>query len=77
MAIKLGDVYKTPSDKFIKVTELKETGLHHFIEVMDNVKKKPIKEVRNKFGMITRRVKLVYSEETISTFKKLKPISDE
>jgi hypothetical protein len=74
MAIKLGDVYKTPSDKFLQVSLISETRCHHFIEVHDNVNRQPIPEQRNKFGHVTRRTSLVYSEEVIATFKKLNPI---
>ena len=74
MAVKLKDVYKTPSGKFLQVSLISETRCHHFIEVQDNVNRKPIPEQRNKFGHVTRRTNLVYSEEVIATFKKLNPI---
>lgn len=74
MAIEIKDVYKTPSGKFLQVVQIKESGFHHFIEITDNVNRIPVPELRNKFGHVTRRVKLVYSEETISTFKKLKSL---
>lgn len=69
MAVKLKDVYKTPSGKFLQVSQISETGCHHFIEVHDNVNRKPVLEQRNKFGHVTRRTKLVYSEEVIEHSK--------
>lgn len=72
MEIKKNEVFKTPSGKFLQVTETRESGLHHFIEIEDNVNRVPIPELRNSFGHVIRRNKLVYSEEVISTFKKLK-----
>jgi hypothetical protein len=72
--VAIGQVYKTPSGKFLQVLFVKESGLHHFIEIQDNLNRIPVPEQRNKFGHVTRRTNLVYSEETISTFKKLKPL---
>lgn len=74
MSIEIKQVYKTPSGKFLQVVLIKESGFHHLIEITDNVNRIPVPELRNKFGHVTRRVKLVYSEETISTFKKLKSL---
>lgn len=74
MAVKINDVYKTPSGKFLQAILISESGLHHFIEVQDNLTRIPVPEQRNKFGHVTRRTNLVYSEEIISTFKKLNPI---
>lgn len=74
MAIELNQIYKTKTGKFLKVVAVKESGLHHFIEVSDNINKIPVTEQRNNFGHVTRRVNLVYSEETISTFKKMKAL---
>ncbi len=72
--VEVGQVYKTPSGKFLQVVFVKESGLHHFVEIQDNVNRIPVPETRNKFGHVTRRVNLVYSEEIISTFKKLKSL---
>lgn len=72
--IKIKDVYRTPSGRFLQVVKISDSGLHHFIEVEDNIKRNPIQEQRNKFGHVTRRVNLVYTEEIIATFKKLQPI---
>lgn len=72
MEVKKNEVYKTQSGKFLQVVEVRESGLHHFIEIEDNVNRKPIPEQRNSFGHVIKRNKLVYSEETIASFKKLK-----
>ena len=72
--MKLYDVYKTPMCRFIQLVAIKDSGLHHFIEVSDNLNRKPIKEERNKSGHVTRRVNLVYTEEIIASFKKLQQI---
>jgi len=74
MAIELKQIYKTPMGKFLQVVAVKESGFHHFIEVSDNVNNTPVTEQRNSFGHVTRRVNPVYSEETISTFKKMKSL---
>lgn len=74
MAVQINQVYKTPSGKFLKVVLTTEAKFHHFIEVEDNVNRLPVPEKRNGFGHVTRRVNPVYSEETISTFKKMKSL---
>jgi len=74
MAVEKNQVYKTPSGKFLQVTLTSETGFHHFMEVSDNINRIPVPEKRNGFGHVTRRVNPVYSEETISTFKKMKSL---
>lgn len=74
MAVNLKEVYRTHSGKFLKVVLIRQSGLHHFIEVSDNVKKTPIPEKRNFAGHVVHRVNLVYSEETILTFKKMKAL---
>jgi hypothetical protein len=74
MSVEVNQVYKTQSGKFLQVSAVKESGLHHFIEIEDNVNRVPVPEVRNMSGHVTRRVKLVYSEEIISTFKKMKAL---
>jgi len=74
MAIKINDVYKTPSGRFLQAKLISETGCHHFIEVQDNLNRIPVPEQKDKFGRVIRRTSLVYSEETIATFKKLNPL---
>jgi hypothetical protein len=74
MNVQLKDVFKTPSGKFIELTKVSSTGLHHFIEVEDNLTRTPVPEQRNKFGHVIRRVNLQYSEETLSSFKKLESL---
>jgi len=67
-------VFKTESGRFLQVTEINENGLHHFIEVNDNISRVPVPERRNRAGHVTRRVSLVYSPEIVSTFKKMKAV---
>lgn len=74
MAIEVNQVYKTQNGKFLKVVAVKDSGFHHFQEVSDNVKQTPILERRNKLGHVTHRVKLVYGEEVISTFRKMQKL---
>lgn len=74
MAVKINDVYKTPSGKFLQVNLISETGCHHFIEIQDNLTRAPVPEQKDKFGRVIRRTNFVYSEETIATFKKLNPL---
>lgn len=74
MSVELKQVYKTPSGKFLQVIQVNECGTHILIEIEDNVNRKPLPERRNRAGHVTRRVKLLYSEETISTFKKMKSL---
>lgn len=74
MNLELKQVYKTPTGNFLQLVAIKESGSHHFIEVTDNVNRFPVLEKRNKAGHVTKRVKLVYTEETIATFKKLKAL---
>ena len=54
MEIKKNEVYKTQSGKFLQVVEVRESGLHHFIEIEDNVNRKPIPEQRNSFWTPTQ-----------------------
>jgi hypothetical protein len=74
MAIEINQVYKTLTGKFLQIVKLNESGFHNLIEVSDNVNKIPVKEKRNSFGHVTHRVDFKYSEETISTFKKMKAL---
>lgn len=74
MDIKKGDVYKTSDNTFLQVVSVHESKSHHFIEVKDNVNRTPVPELRNRSGHVTHRVNLVYSEETIATFKKMKSL---
>lgn len=74
MAVEINQVYKTITGLFIKLVAVKESGFHHFIEVKDNVNQVPVPEKRNRSGHVTRRVDLVYSEEVIATFKKMKAL---
>lgn len=69
MAISIDQIYQTPSGKLLKVVAVKESGCHHFVEI--DKKGKPKIEKRNSFGHVVRRPKVVYSEETIQSFKKL------
>ncbi len=68
------DVYKTQTGRFLQLVKINESGLHHFIEVDDNVNRIAVPEKRNGFGHVTRRVNLVYSEEIVATFKKMKSL---
>lgn len=70
MAVEKNQVYKTPSGKLLQVVEVRESGLHHFIQIDENGD--PVIEKRNSFGHVVHRAYLVYSEETIQSFKKLK-----
>lgn len=74
MDVKKNQIYKTKTGKFLKVVLVTDSKFHHFIEVVDNINQTPLKEIRNNAGHVTRRVKLEYSEEIISTFKKMKAI---
>lgn len=74
MAIELHQVYKTHSGRFLQVVQVNESGSHNLIEVSDNVNKIPVPESRNRSGHVTRRVNLIYSEETIYTFKKMQSL---
>lgn len=74
MSVELNQVYRTPSGKFLQLIQINDCGTHIMIEIEDNVNRKPIPEKRNRAGYVTRRVKLLYSEETISTFKKMKSL---
>ncbi|MFT5254429.1 MAG: hypothetical protein ACI87N_003499 [Flavobacteriales bacterium] len=74
MAVEINQVYKTSTGLFIRVVSVKESGFHHFIEVRDNVNQVPVPEIRNRSGHVTHRVNLVYSEEVISTFAKMKAL---
>jgi hypothetical protein len=70
MAIEKNQIYQTPSGKFLKVSEIKESGFHHFKEI--DKEGNHIEEKRNTFGVVVHRTDLVYSEETIRSFKKQK-----
>jgi hypothetical protein len=74
MAVELNQVYKTKTGKFLQVVFVADSGLHHFIEVSDNANRVPVPEKRNSSGHVTHRVKLVYSEETIASFRKMKSL---
>ena len=74
MAVELNQIYKTKTGKFLQVVFVAESGLHHFIEVSDNVNKIPVPEGKNRAGHVTHRVNLVYGEETIATFRKMKSL---
>lgn len=67
MAILKNQVYKTKTEKLLKVVEVRDSGSHHFQEVDTNGNE--VQEARNSFGHVVRRTKLVYSEETIQSFK--------
>ena len=67
-------VFKTQTGRFLQVTSINTSGLHHFIEVSDNVSRTPVPEIRNRAGHVTRRVNVSYLPETVSTFRKMKSL---
>jgi hypothetical protein len=67
MAILKNQVYKTQTGKLLKVVEVRESGSHHFIEI--DTDGNELLEKRNSFGHVVHRTKIVYSEETIQSFK--------
>lgn len=70
MAVLKNQVYKTKSGKLLQVVEVRESGFHHFIEIDKDGNIVP--EKRNSFGHVVHRSYLVYSQETIQSFKKQK-----
>lgn len=70
----VNQVFKTESGRFLQVTSINTSGLHHFIEVFDNMSRTPVPELRNRAGHVTRRVKVAYLAETVLTFKKMKAL---
>lgn len=70
MAIEKNQIFSTPSGRLLQVVEVRESGFHHLKEI-DHAGN-PVPEKRNTFGHVVHRAHLVYSEETIHSFKKLK-----
>jgi hypothetical protein len=70
MAVEKNQVYKTPSGRLLQVIEIRESGFHHFKEIDKHGN--TIQDKRNTFGHVVHRSHLVYSEETIHSFKKQK-----
>ena len=70
MAIEKNQIYKTPSGKLLKLTEVRESGFHHLKEI--DTDGNPVEEKRNRSGHVVYRTYFVYSEETIHSFKKQK-----
>lgn len=67
MAILKNQVYKTKTGKLLKVVKVTESGFHHLREV--DINGDDVKDKRNSFGHVVHRANLVYSEETIQSFK--------
>ena len=72
MNVELNQLYMTKSGKVLMVKSVNESGSHNLIEVVSQTDKTHVAEVKNKYGLVTRRTNLVYTEETISSFKKIK-----
>lgn len=70
MAIEKNQIYKTASGRLLQVSAVRESGFHHFKEI--DKEGNHIKEKRNTFGVVVHRSDLIYSEETIKSFKKQK-----
>lgn len=68
--IQLNQIYKTKSGKLLRVVEVRDSGFHHFKEIDKDGN--AVLEKRNTFGHVVLRSHLVYSEETIHSFKKQK-----
>lgn len=67
MAILKNQVYTTKEGKLLKVVKVTESGFHHLREV--DVNGDEVNDKRNSFGHVVHRANLVYSEETIKSFK--------
>lgn len=74
MEVSKNQIYKTPSGRLLKVVAVKESGCHHLIEI--DKSGNPKAEVRNLSNHVVRRNRLVYSEETIQSFKLCKSKSN-
>ena len=70
MAIEKNQIYKTPSGKLLKLTEVRESGFHHLKEI--DKEGNPVEEKRNRSGHVVYRTYFVYSEEIIHSLKKQK-----
>lgn len=70
MKLELNQVFKTPKGLYLRVKKVNESGTHIFQLIEKDGTEVP--ERRNKFGHVTERNIRVCSEETISTFKKVK-----
>lgn len=69
MEVKKNQTYKTPVGLFLKVTTVRESGLHT-LSLIDP-KGNPVEEKRNTRGHVIQRAQRICSEETIRSFKKV------
>lgn len=70
MVIEINQVYKTPEKRLLRVTTLRDSGVHTLITIDREGNVIPHK--KNSFGHVIDRSERLCSEETIATFKKLK-----
>lgn len=69
MEVKKNQTYKTPIGLFLKVTTVRESGLHT-LSLIDH-KGNPVEEKRNTRGHVIQRAQRICSDETIRSFKKV------
>jgi hypothetical protein len=72
MSVELNQLYMTKSGKVLMVKSVNESGSHNLVEVVSQKDRTLVAEIKNKYGLVTRRTNLIYTEETISSFKKIK-----
>lgn len=69
MSAIIGDVYKTESKNYLRLEKIVGILFHFILVTKENV---PIPEEINRAGRVVVRNKVAYTEETVSSFKKVK-----
>lgn len=69
MSVIIGGVYQTQYGVFLRLESQGDLLFNFVLVTKDNV---PIPEKKNKRGMVVVRSRMSYSEEIVSSFKKVK-----